>query len=99
MPRKADNGLAPRSASKKKSRGVKAPGSLSGAKKKQEATDRKLKKDYEKSVKESQERTVDIQTPEVRERMKQDKKETAVRERVKKKKTNASTRKAGKKYK
>lgn len=97
--RKADNGLAPKSVSKKKGRGVKAPGSVSGAKEKQEANDRKLKKDYEKSVKESQKRTVDIQTPEVRARMKQNKKETAARERIKKKKTNTSTRKAGKKYK
>ena len=99
MSRKADNGLAPRSASKKKRPGVNAPGNVPLSKKKQEANDRKLKKDYEKSIKLSQKRTVDIQTPEVQARMKQDKKETATRERVKKKKTNNRTRKAGKKYK
>ena len=71
MSQKADNGLATKSASKKKGSGVKK----------------------------SQKRTIDIQTPEVRARMKQNKKETAARERVKKRKNNKSTRKAGKKYK
>ena len=99
MSQKADNGLATKSASKKKRPGVNAPGNVPLSKKKQEANDRKLKKDYEKSIKLSQKRTIDIQTPEVRARMKQNKKETAARERVKKRKNNKSTRKAGKKYK
>jgi hypothetical protein len=78
---------------------IKEPGSVQKAKKKQEANDRKLKKDYAKSVKRSQKRTIDIQTPEVQARMKQNQKNSAVRDKVKKKKVKTSTRKAGKKYK
>jgi hypothetical protein len=68
------------------------------AKRKQEANDRKLKKDYEKSVKQSQKRTVDIQTPEVQARMKQNKKEYTVRDRGKRKKIKADKSGAAKKY-
>ncbi len=77
---------------------VKEPKSVLKAKRKQEANDRRLKKNYEKSVRRSQKRTIDIQTPEVQARMKQNKKDTVVREKVKKKKTRESSRKAGRKY-
>ena len=78
---------------------IKEPRSVLKAKKKQEANDRKLKKNYEKSVRRSQKRTVDIQTPEVQARMKHNKKDTLVRDKEKKKKVKASTKRAGKKYK
>jgi hypothetical protein len=54
---------------------------------------------YAKSVKESQKRTIKIQTPVVQERMKQNQKEVINREKAKKKKTTSSTKKAAKKYK
>jgi hypothetical protein len=50
-------------------------------------------------VKQSQKRTIDIQTPEVQDRMKQNKKDTAARDKEKKKKVRSGSMKAGKKYK
>jgi hypothetical protein len=77
---------------------VKEPMKVLKAKRKQEANDRRLKKNYEKSIKKSQKRTFDIQAPEVQARMKHNKKNTLVREKEKKKKIKASSQKAGKKY-
>jgi len=77
---------------------VREPRTVLKAKRKQEANDRRLKKNYEKSVRKSQKRTIDIQTPEVQARMKQNKKDIIVREKEKKKKTKARSQKAGKKY-
>ena len=68
------------------------------AEKKQQAKEKKLKKDYAESVSRSQKRTFDIQTPDVQKRMKQNQKESADREKVKKKKAKNSTKKARKKY-
>ena len=84
---------------KKKEAKVKEPRSVLKAKRKQEANDRKLQKEYEKNVKRSQKRTIDIQSPEVQTRMKQNKKDITKRDKEKKKKVRASTRKAGEKYK
>ena len=55
-----------------------------------------LKKNYDKSVKKSQKRTYEIQTPEVQARMKQNKKDYAARDKEKKKKVRASTKRQGK---
>ena len=77
---------------------AKAPGKVLKAKKKQEANDRRLKRDYDKSVKQSQERTVEIQTPEVQARMKQNKKDYTTRDKANQKKVKSATKKAGKKY-
>jgi hypothetical protein len=77
---------------------VKEPGKVLKAKRKQEANDRRLNKNYEKSIKKSQKRTFDIQTSEVQARMKHNKKDTIVREKEKKKKIKAGSQKAGKKY-
>jgi hypothetical protein len=68
------------------------------AKRKQEANDRKLQKAYDKSIKQSQKRTIDIQTPEVQQRMKQNKKDLTLREKQKKKKGSEHTKGANKKY-
>jgi len=78
---------------------VKEPRKVLKAKRKQEANDRKLERNYDKSIKKSQKRTIDIQTPEVQARMKQNKKDTAVREKEKRKKVRASSKGAGEKYK
>lgn len=77
---------------------VKEPRYVLKAKKKQEANDKRLKKEYDKNVKQSQKRSIDIQTPEVQTRMKQNKKEYTSRDRKHKKKVRASTIGAGKKY-
>jgi LAS superfamily LD-carboxypeptidase LdcB len=77
---------------------VKEPRKVLKAKKKQEANDRRLKKAYDKSVIKSQKRTIDIQTPDVQARMKQNKKDLAIREKAKKKKIRESSKAAGNKY-
>jgi len=77
---------------------VKEPRKVLRAKKKQEANDRKLRKNYEKSVKQSQKRTIDIQTPEVQARMKQNKKDYKVRDKEKRKSVRAAAKSANKKY-
>jgi hypothetical protein len=84
---------------KNKEAKVKEPRSVLRAKKKQEANNRRLVNNYEKSVRKSQKRSIDIQTPEVQARMKKNKKDTVVREKEKKKKVKSSSQKAGKKYK
>ena len=78
---------------------VKQPRAAVRAKKKQEAKDRKIKKDYTKSIKDSQKRTIEIQTPEVQARMMQNQKDSQIRDKMKKKKVKSSTKNAGKKYK
>jgi hypothetical protein len=77
---------------------VKEPRTVLKAKKKQEANARKLDKEYEKHVKQSQKHSIDIQTPEVQSRMKQNKKEYTSRDKHHKRKERSSTKRAGKKY-
>jgi hypothetical protein len=77
---------------------VKQPRSVLRAKRKQEKNEARLKKDYEKSVKKSQKRTVEIQTPEVQDRMKQNKKDYTARDKGKHKKVKSGTKRARKKY-
>jgi hypothetical protein len=96
--RNAERELFGKSLGRKKEVKVKEPRAVLKAKKKQEANDRKLKSDYKKSVKKSQERTIDIQTPEVQVRMKQNRKDTDTRDKSKRKKAKTSSKKAGRKY-
>ena len=96
--RKGEKGLFVKLFGNRRSPKVKEPRAVLKAKRKQEANDKKLKRDYVKSTKASQKRTYDIQTPDVQERMKQNQKESASKEKVKKKKVKQSTKKAGKKY-
>jgi hypothetical protein len=84
----------------KKSNGkVTKPQTASQVQKEQAKKKKQEDADYAKSLKASQKRTYEIQTPEVKARMKQNEKEVAEREKAKKKKTSASTKKAGRKYK
>ena len=83
----------------KKETKVQGPRSALKARRKQEANDRRLKKNYDKSIKRSQKRTYEIQSPEVKARMKQNKKDYSKRDRQKEKKIRAGTKSAGKKYK
>lgn len=84
-----------------KTKGVKLnkPMSAKQAMKKQEANDRKLKKEYEDFVKENQKRSFEIQTPEVQARMKQNQKDAKTRYKAKNKNNSTATRKAARKYK
>ncbi len=96
--RRAEKGLFGKSLNKKKEVKIREPRSVVRAKKKQEANERKLKKDYAAFVKRSQKRTIEIQTPEVQERMKQNKKNLEVRDKAKKKRSRLSNKSAGRKY-
>lgn len=72
------------------------------AKKAQKKADAKKKKQKE-AIKdgsiEAQKRSFEIQTPDVQERMKQNKKETAARDKAKRKSSKERTKRGAKKYK
>jgi hypothetical protein len=78
---------------------VRGPKAVERAKKKQEANDRKLKKEYKDFVEENKKRSLEIQTPEVRERMKQNVKNANAGYKAKRKNQSAATRRAARKYK
>lgn len=96
--RHIEKGLFGKSPGKKKTIKVKEPRTVNKAKKKQEANQQRLKNDYAKSIKRSQKRTFDIQSPDVQERMKQNQKNSAQRDKAKRKKKKSGTSKARKKY-
>jgi hypothetical protein len=77
---------------------IKEPRSVTKAKKKQEDKERKLKKDSADFVKENKKRSLEIQSPEVRARMIENRKNAEYRYKEKKKRTSENTRKAAKKY-
>jgi hypothetical protein len=83
---------------KKKAGGVRAPKSASRVQKEQDKKKKQQDLAWAKSVKESQKRTIQIQTPEVQSRMKQDKKDISAREKARMKKSSKAARSAGKKY-
>ncbi len=91
-------GLFMKSPVKRKKGKVIKPQSAKKAQKKQDAKDKKLKKDYEKFVRNNQKRSLEIQTPVVRERMKQNKKEANASYKAKKKSATARTKRGAKKY-
>ena len=94
---KLDRNVSKRTIRQKKDK-YHGPKSVKRAQNKQAAKDRKLKKDYKKFVKENQQRSFEIQTPEVKERMKQNKKNVNASYKAKKKNNSYRTRNAGKKY-
>jgi hypothetical protein len=77
---------------------VKKPKSITKAQKKSEAKEKKHKKDYANYVKENQKRSIEIQTPEVQNRMKQNMKDSNNSYKMKKKHTSSKSKKAGQKY-
>jgi hypothetical protein len=77
---------------------VNSPPSIGSVKKAAEKKKIRQKQDYAKYVKENQQKSIKIQTPEVRERMKQNIKDSNSSYNSKHKNTAARTRKAGKKY-
>ncbi|HOP57790.1 MAG TPA: hypothetical protein PLR52_00075 [Bacteroidales bacterium] len=77
---------------------IREPRAAEKAKKKAEATDRKNKREYEKFVRENRERSFEIQTPAVRERMKQNVKSANAKYKAKRKKASSRSRKVAKKY-
>ena len=71
--------------------------SIVRAKKKQAANQEKLKKEYNENVKQNRKRSLEIQSPEVRERMIGNRKEADQKYREKKKKNEKSSKRAAKK--
>ena len=98
-PKNPEKGLFGKRSSKSGKVTGREPRSVHKAKREQEKNEKRLKKDYAKSVERSRQRSYDIQSPEVQARMKQNQKDTALRNKEKKKKVKASSKKAGKKYK
>ncbi|MFZ0280382.1 MAG: hypothetical protein WAL29_01930 [Bacteroidales bacterium] len=72
---------------------VREPRSIEKAKKKQEANEKKLKKEYAQFVKESRKHAIKIQSPEVQDRMIQNRKDSENRYKIKKKKREEKFRK------
>jgi len=68
------------------------------AKKKQEADQKKLEKEYNEYVKDQKKRAVEIQSPAVQERMSANRRDTDLKYKEKKKKRKSSEKKAGRKY-
>jgi hypothetical protein len=69
------------------------------AKKQQEKRQGKIKKNYARSIENSRKRTFEIQSPEVKERMKQNNEAIKTRDKMNHKKVRSSSKKAGNKYK
>lgn len=68
------------------------------ARKQQERRQSELKKDYNKHVRLSRERTYEIQSEEVKSRMKRNEANIEAREKAKSKKSKSATKKSAKKY-
>jgi len=68
------------------------------AKKKQAANQEKLKRDYAEYVKNERKRAEEIQSPEVRERMTANRKESELKYKEKKKKRTADGKRTGRKF-
>jgi len=76
----------------KESRGV------TRAKKKQAKNEKKLKREYADFVEKNRQRSIEIQTPEVRERMMQNRMEAEERNKEKRKNIKANSKKVARKY-
>ena len=81
------------------SRSYREPGRVRKAKKIQEARERRNKKNYAKSIENSRKRSIEMQSPDVQARMKQNDTNIALRDKEKAKRSKAASKKTGKKYK
>lgn len=77
---------------------VKESRSVVRAKKKQASAERKQNKQYADLVKRNRTHALEIQSPEVHSRMKQNRKEADTNYKIKKKRVKENTKKAGRKY-
>lgn len=95
---KQGKGLSGLFSGKNKNSRSKGPVTARVSKKKQEANDRKLRKEGAIYVKKNKERSIKIQSPEVQARMKQNVKDSDSKYKARKKSNSTRTRKAGNKY-
>lgn len=91
-------GVSKRPPGKRRQLKVNVPRSVSKAKKKQESEERKRDRDYSKQLKEDRERHLEIQSPEVRERIIQNRKEADTNYKLRKKAVTTKNKKSGRKY-
>ena len=77
---------------------VKGPRSAAKAQKDADKKEKQQDKDYAKFVKENQKRSIQIQTPEVQERMKQNIKNANANSKARRKSNSMRTKRAGQKY-
>lgn len=90
--------VAINSLTQKKKAKVKKPGSAKKVQKKAVAKEKKHDQDYEKIVKENRKHAQEIQTPAVKERMKQNIKDSNANYKAKKKSETTRTKRGAKKY-
>jgi len=93
-----DRALFGKSLDRKKQAKVKEPRAVTKARKKQEENERKQDREYDEYVKNSRKRSLEIQTPEVRERMMANRAESDERYKARRKKVAMENRKTGNKY-
>ncbi len=96
-PRNPEKGLFGKSLNKKNTRVRESP-AVRKAKKKQADNQKKLKKEYAELVKNNRERSLEIQSPEVRERMLENRKEADLRSIERRKQNKANSKGAARKY-
>jgi hypothetical protein len=89
----------PESLPQRKKTNIKKPMSAKKAQKQAEAKDKKRRKESDQYIKWNRKRSIEIQTPEVQQRMKQNVKDANARYKAKKKNSTSRTKKAGRKYK
>ncbi|MCJ7448333.1 MAG: hypothetical protein MUO72_11635 [Bacteroidales bacterium] len=77
---------------------IREPRSVEKAKNKQAAKEKQYKQDYSNSIKDNRKYFLEIQTPEVQARMKENRKNADATVKAKKKKNASGMKKAGKKY-
>lgn len=96
--KKYERSLFGKSIGNKREKKIRESRKVVKAKNEQAKNETKLERDYARYIKESRKRSVEIQTPEVQERMKQNNKQTISKNREKRKASDAITKKAGRKY-
>jgi hypothetical protein len=96
--RNPERGLFGKTRVNKKEAKVKEPRKVTKAKKKQAAKDKKDKKDAARADVLSRKRTIEIQTPEVQARMKQNKIDSDNRDKIKRKNKKKSSKMGKEKY-
>ena len=91
-------GVSKRPPGRKRQVKISQPGSVTKAIRKQKAAERKQDKAYRKKLKDDRERHLEIQSPEVRERILQNRKEADTNYKFKKKSVASKNKKAARKY-
>ena len=91
-------GVSKKAPGRKRQVKVSEPRSVSKAKRKQKAAERKQDKTYRKQLKDDRERHLEIQSPEVRERLIQNRKEADTNYKLKKKTVASKNKKSARKY-